>query len=81
MISKQLYGLGYDIWSLGILFHLILTGQHAFKDPHRKTEGAKVCLLELDLENDELYMRLSVECKDLLRIMLEKDERDRASID
>ena len=77
----QPYGLGCDIWSLGCLSHVLLVGQYPFKDSDPEIQGAQICLQELDLENDALYMRLSLQCKDMLQIMLAKEERERATID
>ena len=58
---KKRYSTAADIWSLGCIMHVLLTGKYPFWDEDEEILGAMACLENLDLENGPLYARLIVE--------------------
>ena len=81
ILCRQPYGLKCDIWSLGCLLHLLLTKKYPFWDEDEEIQGAITCLKHLDFDNDQLYSRMSAKSRNLLQIMLAKEEQERATID
>ena len=61
--------------------HLLVTKKYPFWDEDEEIQGAVACLQNLDLENGPLYTRLSAKCKDLLQLMLAKEEQERPTMD
>ena len=79
-VMEQVHGYDYkaDIWSLGILSFICLTGQVPFKGD--KIEELYENILNKEVEIKEQYM-LSDRIQKLLRMMLTKEVAKRASLD
>jgi len=67
-----------DIWSCGIILYLLLTGNVPFNDESEEAIFRKIIQnqVQLDIEN---LQHLSIEAKDLIRAMLEKNHEKRIS--
>jgi len=61
-----------EIWSLGVLFYILLTGEVPFETEEEILTGALP---------EELRFQLSDECRDLLCMMLETNPRYQASLE
>ena len=60
-----------EVWSLGILFSVLLCGESIFRDSYHVLEG-KI--------HQSMYDRLSGPCQDILRLCLHPDPSRRATI-
>ncbi len=80
IIQGQRYGLKADIWSLGVVLHLILSSSFPFY--HKDIVQIKKLTVqaELDLEKDSYLSKMSAEAKNLIEGMLTKDPKKRLSI-
>ena len=78
--GKQ-YGLGCDIWSVGALMHLLLSYRVPFIDDDYREYKYRAITEPLDLQTDQYLSQLSDPAKDLLRCMLEKNPRNRLTIE
>ncbi|XP_033741281.1 sperm motility kinase Y-like isoform X2 [Pecten maximus] len=78
IFSNQKYGSSVDIWSLGVCMHAMLIGTLPFV-PQPANNLAQ--LHALILKGCSIPEELSVECKDLLKRMLQPDYRRRIRIE
>ena len=79
VIQRKAYGKPVDIWSTGVLLHILLSGTMPFlgtKDRLYET----VCVGKLYL-NSAKWQYISDQAKDLLRQMLRVDPLERISVD
>ena len=81
MLLGHAYSFGIDVWSLGCMMHLLLSGVPPFWDANRKEHIKLVCTLPLDLDSKPNLSRLSTKAKDLLMATLEKLPAKRLNID
>lgn len=81
MISNKPYSFSVDIWSIGVIMHLLLTARVPFWEEERSKRNKRVCTEVLDLELDKYSRELSIEAKHLLYGMLTKDAGLRLTID
>ena len=72
MLLGKNYSFGCDIWGLGVILHQLLTKTFPFWDNDEQMQQQRVVSDELDLETNPRLAQVSAECKDLLRIMLQK---------
>ena len=80
IIKGHRYGLKVDIWSLGIVLHLLLSLIFPFYDKDMAKAKQLTVESDLDLEKDAYLSKLSAEAKDLLSSMLQKDPTQRLDI-
>eukprot|EP01138_Halocafeteria_seosinensis_P008705 gb/GECG01008898.1/.p1 GENE.gb/GECG01008898.1/~~gb/GECG01008898.1/.p1 ORF type:complete len:658 (+),score=55.78 gb/GECG01008898.1/:1-1974(+) len=77
----ETYGRSADIWALGVILFIVLSGYHAF-DPEGK--GQKERIIDAVLRNqwsfgDKCWRRVSSDAKDLIGWMLARNPADRPS--
>nr|XP_022919763.1 serine/threonine-protein kinase PLK4 [Onthophagus taurus] len=70
--SRGSHGLEADVWSLGCLLYTLLVGTPPFD-----TQGVKSTLTRVVMANYQLPNYLSVEAKDLINSLLQKNPKDR----
>ena len=75
MIKGQLYSQSTDIWSIGIILYSLLTGKLPFNENNLNKLATKIVFFEPDYP-----LELSNEIIDLLKKLLEKNEKDRITI-
>ena len=78
IIEEQAYGRGVDVWSLGVVCFIIVSGYAPF---YKTDEDALLCQIALgdyDMESDPWPM-ISEECKDFVKSMLTLDPDERPS--
>ena len=67
-----------DIWSIGVLFYIMLSGYLPFNGPTWEDVYEKILNSNYSLEQKE-FSKVSDKAKDLLSHLLEKDYRKRYS--
>jgi len=82
-VIKQRYGQSCDVWSTGVMAYFLLSGHYPFRDEEGQSKVPKeiwraVLYEEPDFESDP-WPRISAEAKDFIRLLLEKDPRQRLS--
>ena len=81
IIKGHSYGLKVDIFSLGVILHLLLSLIFPFFDRDKAKAKELTVNADLDLEKDVYLSRLSAQAKDLLTSMLQKDPQQRLDIE
>ena len=80
-VVRQDYGHACDVWSIGVMAYLLLSGRYPFTDEEGNQKVGKevwrsVLYQDPDLESDP-WPRVSQEAKDFVGALLEKDETKR----
>lgn len=70
------YGKEVDIWSLGVIFYILLCGYPPFHDPNQAKLFEKIKAGEYDMDEED-WGAISPEAKDLVNKMLVVDPRHR----
>lgn len=71
-------GFATDIWSLGVLLHTLLLGKVPFKADTLEVLYSRILSSQVEIPSSP---RISEECKDLILRMLDKNPKDRISVD
>ena len=70
-----------DVWAMGVLVYLIVTGQYPFEDP-RQPQNVVATLQNIALgKMRPLPRRISPECADLINAMLTQDPAQRITLE
>jgi calcium-dependent protein kinase len=75
-VLKGYYGIECDIWSLGVLLFLLLSGDYPFDGDNRSEVFEKIKKGKFKYEN-KVWNTISKEGKNLLQQMLNKDPKRR----
>ncbi|XP_062514832.1 serine/threonine-protein kinase PLK4-like [Corticium candelabrum] len=75
IVARQPHGLGTDVWSLGCMLYTFFTGFPPFD-----TEGVKTTLTKVASGSFNMPRHLSHEAQDLIYAMLQKDPKQRISL-
>lgn len=76
ILEFKSYGLAVDIWSMGILFYLIICKYVPFEDTDMNRKFELIMKSRLEFPEDE-WSSVSKEAKQLIGLMLEKNPRRR----
>jgi polo-like kinase 4 len=76
VLSRTSHGLEADVWGLGCLLYNLLVGSPPFD-----THGVKNTLNRIVSASYHLPSHLSVEAKDLINSLLQKNPKDRIKLD
>ena len=72
-VFEGYYDFKCDVWSIGIILYMMLTGGHSPFEGNTDVEMLK-CIKETVLDfSADMYKHISDDAKDLLSKMLEKD--------
>lgn len=74
--SRGSHGLEADVWGLGCLLYTLLVGRPPFE-----TQGVKSTLTRVVMDDYKLPGYLSPEAKDLIHSLLQKNPKDRISLE
>jgi calcium-dependent protein kinase len=81
-VIKGDYDMKCDVWSCGIILHLLLTGFAPFAGADTEQTLERIQKMKIDFKNSDFYVssQISEQARDLLSLMLEKDPAKRPSI-
>lgn len=74
--SRGSHGLEADVWGLGCLLYTLLVGSPPFD-----TQAVKSTLTRVVMASYKLPSYLSIEAKDLINALLQKNPKDRIQLD
>jgi len=79
-VLKGDYGLECDIWSLGVVLYMILSGKYPFDGSGRAEVFAKIQSGVFEFPQS-VFAKVSEDCKDLIRKMITVDRKKRLTAD
>ena len=77
-VLRGFYGKECDIWSLGVLLYLLLSGDYPFDGDSRQEVFDKIKDGRFEFSND-IWSTISSDAKHLISHMLQKDPKKRIS--
>ncbi|KAH8739785.1 protein kinase domain-containing protein [Cryptosporidium ryanae] len=78
IINNQSFSYSVDVWAAGVIMYTIITGFHPFKGKNTEETRLNICKGEPCIEK---ITGVSSGCKSLLKRMLEKNPRDRITVE
>ena len=78
-VLKGDYTLKCDVWQIGVIFYILLTGYPPFNGDENKQIFDGILHKEIDF-SDKAFERCSKECTHLLRQMLDKNPDERPTV-
>lgn len=72
LILSQPYGKSVDVWSLGVIIYVLLSGQLPFEDPDQQEQIRRILSQPINFDSPR-WQRVSQEAKSLVYMMLQKN--------
>jgi calcium-dependent protein kinase len=73
-VLQHSYGPEADMWSLGVVMYILLTGVPPFRGKDKEETFRKILYTEMDMSK-KTFNSVSLEAKDLIRILLSRDSK------
>ena len=80
VLLDEPYGKEVDLWSLGVITYLMLSGSLPFDDKHDEEEIARKTVAEPPPYKGSIWKKISPEARDFIKRLLEKDPKKRMNI-
>ncbi len=80
IIVDEPYSKAVDLWSLGIMTYLMISGKLPFNSEDENEIARQVVYDEPDYIKNPVWKNITQECKDFIKRLLEKDQNKRMSI-
>ena len=80
IIIDEPYNKAVDLWSLGVMAYLMVSGKLPFNHQDENEIARQVVYDEPDYSRNPIWKELSPECKDFIQRLLQKDQNKRMTI-
>ena len=80
IIIDEPYNKAVDLWSLGVMTYLMVSGKLPFNHQDENEIARQVVYDEPDYSRNPIWKELSPECKDFIQRLLQKDQNKRMTI-